>query len=238
MDKLEVGAGKLGISLNHEQIAQFHIYYRELLAWNQRINLTGITSFEEVQVKHFLDSLTVIQALGQKEIGDELTIIDVGTGAGLPGIPIKIAFSEVKLVLLEATGKKVDFLNHLIGQLKLTGVKAIKGRAEEVAHDVQYREKFALVLARAVAGLPALAELALPFAAAGGIFVAQKKGEINAEVGQAASAIALMGGKLREVKEIQMTEFAEKRYLVVIDKISASPAKYPRRSGMPEKRPL
>lgn len=236
MEKLKSGAKKLGLRLNQRQLEQFHIYYQELIDWNQRINLTRITGYEEVQVKHFLDSLTVMLAL-KPEMG-KFRLIDVGTGAGLPGIPLKILLPDVELVLLESTAKKTNFLRHLGRRLGLDNVEVVTGRAENVAHETQYREKFEMVLSRAVAPLPTLAELALPFCAVGGSFVAQKKGAIDREVNQSARAISRLGGSLREVKKVDLEEFADERWLIVIDKVLPTPEQYPRRPGIPAKRPL
>jgi len=238
MKKLEFGAKKLGIELSPQQLEQFQVYYQELIDWNRRLNLTRITDYEEVQTKHFLDSLTVVLALPQKIGRVGFRVIDVGTGAGIPGIPLKILIPDIKLVLLDATAKKATFLHHIRDKLGLDNVEIIAGRAEALAHEAQYREKFELVLSRAVASLSALVELTLPFCAVGGSFIAQKKGEIDAEVSQAGRAISLMGGSLREVKKIDLEEFTDKRWLVIIDKVSPTPEQYPRRPGIPVKRPL
>jgi len=202
------------------------------------VNLTAITGYEEVQLKHFLDSLTVTLAWQQPISKVDLRLIDIGTGAGIPGIPLKILFPDMKLMLLDATAKKAAFLYHLRDKLQLNNVEIVVGRAEEVAHQNQYREKFNIVLSRAVAPLPTLFELTLPFCAFGGSFIAQKKGAIDWEISQATRAISLLGGKLREVKRIELEEFTDERQLIIIDKTSPTPQSYPRRPGMPSKRPL
>ncbi len=236
MEKLNAGAKKLGLHLNPKQIEQFHIYYEELIDWNRRVNLTAITDYEEVQIKHFLDSLTVTLAL--KQHGESFRLIDVGTGAGLPGIPLKILLPDIKLVLLDATAKKAAFLHHLKHKLGLDDIEIVVGRAEDVSHQNQYREKFDIVLSRGVAPLPALVELTLPFGAIGGSFIAQKKGAIDLEIDQAAKAISLLGGYLREVKRVDLKEFTDERRLIIIDKVLPTSELYPRRPGMPSKRPL
>ena len=237
MEKLESGAEKLSLRLTPRQLEQFKVYYQELIDWNQRLNLTAITDYEEVQVKHFLDSLTVVQAL-KLPLSKGVKLIDVGTGAGIPGIPLKILLPEIELVLLDATKKKAGFLEHILQQLDLKDVEIVVGRAEEVAHRPEYRQQFDLVLSRAVAELSALVELTLPFCAIGGRFIAQKKGSIQAEVQSAQQAISLLGGELTDVKKVELSEFSDKRWLVVIDKVGETPAQYPRRPGIPAKRPL
>ncbi|MFC1903642.1 16S rRNA (guanine(527)-N(7))-methyltransferase RsmG [Chloroflexota bacterium] len=238
MKRLASGAEKLGLELAPEQLEKFQVYYEEMMDWNRRINLTAITDGEEVQVKHFLDSLTVIPVVKQLIGEKDFSLIDVGTGAGIPGIPLKILFPEIKLVLLDATAKKAAFLNYIKDKLGLDGVEIVVGRAEDIARKVQYREKFNLVLSRAVAGLPALVELALPFVAVGGIFIAQKKGDIKREISQSARAINLLGGNLRETRRVDLEELSDKRWLIVIDKLAMTPEQYPRRPGIPVKRPL
>jgi len=238
MKILESGATRLGITLNSIQLEQFQIYYRELSEWNQRVNLTSITDYTRVQTLHFLDSLTLALAIKHPVNEHNFSIIDIGSGAGLPGIPLKILYPEAGLALLDSTSKKTAFLRHLVEMLKLDGVEIINGRAETIAHEDNHREKYDMVLSRAVAGLPTLTELCLPFCAVGGIFIAQKKGNIEEEINQAAHAISLLGGNLREVKDIELEEFTDHRQLVIIDKVSATPPQYPRRPGIPTKRPL
>jgi 16S rRNA (guanine527-N7)-methyltransferase len=237
MEKLIAGAERLGLTLSSRQLEQFSIYYQELIGWNQRVNLTKITGYEEVQIKHFLDSLTVTLVF-KSPFGVSLSVIDVGTGAGIPGLPLKVLLPDIRLVLLEATAKKAAFLNHVRDKLGLDNTEIIIGRAEDIAHSDQYRERFDIVLSRAVAPLPPLVELTLPFCAVGGSFIAQKKGAIDMEISQATRAINTMGGNLREVKKVDLGEFADERYLVIIDKVSPTPPQYPRRPGIPKKRPL
>lgn len=237
MEKLETGAKKLGINLTSQQRAQFESYYLELIDWNRRINLTAITEYAEVQRKHFLDSLTVLRVVPEPP-GGNLRLIDVGTGAGFPGIPLKIVLPEARLVLLEATAKKARFLHHIVTLLGLENVEIVVGRAEEVAHRAPYRERFDLALSRAVAELPALVELVLPFCAVGGRFIAQKKGDIEDEVARAGRAIHRMGGKLAGVEKIDLPGVTGERHLVIVDKVSPTPENYPRRPGLPAKRPV
>jgi 16S rRNA (guanine527-N7)-methyltransferase len=239
MQKLIEGASKLGIELNARQVDRFELYYHELIEWNRRTNLTAITDYSTVQIRHFLDSLTVISAVPAKEMQrPDFDMVDIGTGAGFPGLPLKVVFPRLRLLLIEPTTKKTAFLQHLITKLGLENVDVLNGRAEEAARLPLYREGFALALSRAVAPLPTLVELTLPFCRIGGRFIAQKKGEINKEVKRAAKAIAAMGGKLGDMKRIELDEFTDARYLIIIDKICPTPEKYPRRAGVPERRPI
>ena len=239
MRKLIEGAGKLGIKLTTRQVKQFELYYQELIEWNKQINLTAITDYSSVQVKHFLDSLTITLALSEKEVASpDFKIVDIGTGAGFPGVPLRILFPQPRLVLLEPTTKKTAFLHHIIRKLDLQSVEVLNSRAEEAAHLPAYREQFDLVLSRAVALLPTLVELALPFCRIGGRFIAQKKGEIEQEITGAKKAIAVLGGRLDQKKKIELDEFTDARYLVIIDKISSTPSEYPRRTGVPKRRPI
>jgi 16S rRNA (guanine527-N7)-methyltransferase len=238
MDKLKSGAAGLGLHLIPEQLEQFEVYYRELVDWNKRVNLTSITDYEEAQVIHFLDSLTVVLGLDSPATGSDLKVIDVGSGAGFPGLPLRIVFPSLRLVLLEATARKVRFLEHIVAKLGLENVEIVAGRAEEAAHRDDYREKFDVAVSRAVAPLSVLAELVLPFCAVGGRIIAPKKGSISSEIDRASKAIAALGGELNEVKEIKLEEFKDSRYLVIINKINKTPDKYPRRPGIPAKRPI
>jgi len=239
MKELIEGAGKLGIELNTRQVKQFELYYQELIEWNKKINLTAITDYSSVQVKHFLDSLTINLALTGKDVErPDFNIIDIGTGAGFPGVPLKILLPQPRLVLIEPTTKKTAFLRHIINKLELENIEILNSGAEEAAHLPLYREQFALVLSRAVALLPALVELTLPFCQVGGRFIAQKKGDIDKEIDRAEKAIATLGGKLDQIKKMELDEFDDARYLVIIDKIYQTPNKYPRRPGVPKRRPI
>lgn len=236
MEKLKKAAEKLGIFLTRLQLDMFETYYHELTDWNKRINLTGITKYEEVQIKHFLDSLTIATAI--KNIKKNPKVTDIGTGAGLPGIPLKIVFKDIDLTLIEATLKKAKFLEQMVAKLRLKNVTIVAERAETAAHNTRYREKFDVVLSRAVASLPALAELMLPFCTIGGSCIVQKKGDITREVEQAKKAITVMGGDLQEQKRVELEEISDDRWLIILDKLLPTPPNYPRRPGLPEKRPL
>ena len=234
MERLIAGAQRLGLLLTPEQVESFQIYYDELICWNKKVNLTAIVDYEEVQLKHFLDSLTITLALEDMPP----LLLDVGAGAGIPGIPLKILFPSICLTLLDSVARKTSFLAHLVARLGLGGVEVLTGRAEHLAHDGRYRERFDLVLSRGVAKLATLAELALPFCIMGGTFIAQKKGEIEGEIEAAARAIDIVGGRLKGVKWVEMEELGEERALVIIDKLNPTPLHYPRRAGVPQKRPL
>jgi 16S rRNA (guanine527-N7)-methyltransferase len=239
MKELIAGAGKLGIEFSASQVKQFELYCQELIEWNERINLTAITDYSAVQVKHFLDSLTITLALPEKEIEKpDFNIVDIGTGAGFPGLPLKILFPRPRLVLLEPTRKKTAFLHHVVRKLELENVEVLNSRAEEAAHLLRYREQFDLVLSRGVALLPTLVELTLPFCRIGGRFIAQKKGDAEQEAGRTEAAIAILGGELNQIRKIELEEFSDARYLVIIDKIRPTPVKYPRRAGLPKRRPI
>lgn len=234
------GAKVLGLRLTADQQAAFQCYYEELVAWNQKFNLTAITDYEQVQVRHFLDSLSCLLAeevklaLGQADA----RAIDVGTGAGFPGIPLKLICPSLCLTLLEATGKKVSFLEHIVERLGLRKVAIIHARAEEFAHDPLHRQRYHLALARAVADLPVLVEYMLPFCQIGGWVIAQKGEAGAAEAWSAEKSITLLGGELRRVLRVELPGLSEDRSLVVIEKVGPTPEAYPRRPGIPSKRPL
>ncbi len=253
MRLLRHGARDLGLCLTSEHLSAFQIYYEELVVWNERLNLTAVTDYEDVQHKHFLDSLTCLLVLpggrGDAPVPDTVPLssgterpwrcIDVGTGAGFPGLPMKILRPNLHLTLLEATGKKTVFLRRLVGKLGLRSVEVVHGRAEELGQRRGYRESYDLVVARAVAELPVLAEYCLPFCCVGGCFIAQKSASgVEDELASAQKAISALGGCVREVKPMNLPGLVPERCLVAIDKVGSTPEKYPRRPGMPAKRPL
>jgi 16S rRNA (guanine527-N7)-methyltransferase len=226
----------LGRQLTQGQICAFQVYYQELKTWNARFNLTAITDPEGVQIRHFLDSLSCLLAVDAGLRGQSL--IDVGSGAGCPGLPLKIVCPDLRLTLLEATRKKTSFLQHMVEQLKLGDVTIIHARAEQIGQEAQHREAYDWVVARAVATMPTLVEYLLPLCRLGGHCLAQKGESAAAETATAESAIRLLGGRLNRLVPVELPGLAETRHLVLIDKIACTPAKYPRRPGMPAKRPL
>ncbi|MGD1993483.1 MAG: 16S rRNA (guanine(527)-N(7))-methyltransferase RsmG [Anaerolineae bacterium] len=238
MDLLTRGAQELKIPLSEHHVEQFRLYYDELVTWNERFNLTAITDYEGAQIRHFLDSLSCLKALPWADLQAGARVIDVGTGAGFPGLPLKVVCPGIELTLLEATRKKGDFLKHLIERLGLQKVIVIHARAEELGNDPGHREQYDWALARAVAEMPTLAEYLLPLVRVGGSALAQKGEGAPAEVHGAAEAIRILGGRVRKLVPIHLHGLAETRYLVLVDKAVATPAKYPRRPGMPGKRPL
>jgi len=237
MELLEEGAGRWGLDLTPDMLAAFQTYYEELIAWNERANLTAITDYQEVQIKHFLDSLSCLLVLAGLPI-ERWRGLDIGAGAGFPGLPLKIARSQMELTLLEAKKKRIQFLQHLVERLELEGVTIIRGRAEELGRQPGHREGYDLVLARAVATLPVLLEYALPLCRMGGIFLAQKGPDIKEELETSRVALRLLGGQMREVRGLELPHSMGERNLVVVEKAAPTPGRYPRRPGVPAKRPL
>ncbi|MFQ6101602.1 MAG: 16S rRNA (guanine(527)-N(7))-methyltransferase RsmG [Anaerolineae bacterium] len=238
MEPLIAGARELHVKLTDRHLTAFETCYRELVDWNRRFNLTAITDWEGVLIRHFLDSLSCLKALPRKELAAGAQVIDVGTGAGFPGLPLKLVCPGMRLTLLEATGKKVTYLEHVVRALELKEVEVIHGRAEELGHDSAHRERYDWALARAVAEMPTLAEYLLPLVRVGGGMLAQKGEGAAAEVHGADTAIVTLGGRVRQLVPVELRGLAETRYLVVVDKTAATPEKYPRRPGIPQKRPL
>lgn len=234
--QFEKDLSELGITLSEKQIAQFMKYYELLVEWNSFMNLTGITEFDEVMKKHFVDSVSLIKAIDVKD--KELSVIDIGTGAGFPGVPLKIAFPDLKVTLLDSLNKRIKFLDEVIAQLGLENIDTIHGRAEDFAKPEKLREKYDICVSRAVANLATLSEFCLPFVKVGGCFVSYKSEKISDEAIDAKNAIFLLGGKVKEQVEFLLPESDIYRNLFVIEKKSATPKKYPRKAGLPAKEPL
>jgi len=224
----------LDLCLDDCQIEQFMDYYEILIEWNNMMNLTSITEFTEVIHKHFIDSLAIVKAI----YPNRENIIDVGTGAGFPGIPIKIAFPNTRVVLMDSLKKRIKFLEEVIRKLGLENIRVIHGRAEDLGRNEIYRESFDLCTSRAVAKLSVLSEYCIPFLKIGGKFVAYKSGNINDELNEAKSAIKILGGVISDQKEFMLPLTDIGRSLVIIEKIKETPKKYPRSAGKPSKEPL
>lgn len=226
---------EMGIVLTDRQKQQFVAFYDILLEWNQVMNLTGITEEEEVNEKHFVDSLSLVKVVNLQEVHK---MIDVGTGAGFPGIPLKIIFPHLEVVLLDSLNKRVKFLDAVIETLGLTGMKAIHGRAEDFAKTMEYREQFDLCVSRAVANLSTLSEYCLPYVHTKGYFIPYKSGEIEEELEKSEKAVRLLGGYVEEVVKFTLPGSEISRSFVKIRKSNATPKKYPRKSGLPAKEPI
>lgn len=226
---------ELSINLDDEKERQFQKYYELLIEWNKVMNLTAITEYEEVVEKHFVDSLSIKEVLNLDEID---TVIDIGTGAGFPGIPLKIAYPHLKMTLLDSLNKRVKFLNEVTEQLQLEYIEKIHGRAEDLARKEIYREKFELCVSRAVANLATLSEYCLPFVKKGGCFVSYKSGEIEDELKKSKKALGVLGGRIKDVVKFQLPGTDISRAFVIIEKEHNTPKKYPRKAGIPGKEPL
>ncbi len=226
---------KMNIRLTDDQKSQFDLYYELLIEWNRVMNLTGITDYDEVNLKHFTDSLTISRIIDIAQIN---TLIDVGTGAGFPGIPIKIAFPHIKVYLLDSLNKRIKFLNEVIKKLGLKNIYAFHGRAEDFAKDRQYREKFDVCVSRAVANLSTLSEYCIPFVKTGGYFVSYKGGDSDEEVVRSENAITLLGGEIENTDRFFLPDTDMGRTLIKIRKRKSTPNKYPRKAGIPSKEPL
>lgn len=226
---------KLGLMLNNYQVTQFMEYYELLVEWNSFMNLTAITEFHEVCTKHFIDSISLCKVI---DCTKEYTVIDVGTGAGFPGIPLKIAFPNLKITLLDSLGKRVKFLNEVIGRLGLENIEAIHGRAEDFAKPELMREQFDLCVSRAVANLSTLSEYCLPYVKVNGYFISYKSEKISDERQTAQKAIEILGGSIYDQKEFILPNSDIYRNLFQIKKVKVTPKKYPRKAGLPSKEPL
>lgn len=232
---LESKAKELSLTFSERQIKQFEDYYRILIEWNHVMNLTAITEYEEVVEKHFIDSLSIINAVDFSEI---FNIIDIGTGAGFPGIPLKIAFPDINITLLDSLNKRVKFLNEVIEQLGLNNINAIHGRAEDYAKQKEYREQYDLCVSRAVANLSTLSEYCLPYVKINGLFIPYKSGDIDVELEKSEHAVSILGGVVSDVIRFQLPGTDIGRSFVKIKKIKSTGKKYPRKAGLPSKEPL
>jgi 16S rRNA (guanine527-N7)-methyltransferase len=236
--RLIEGAAALKIDLEPEHVAAFEAYYEALITWNEKFNLTAITAYENAQVRHFLDSLSCLLALEQDGPLTNERVIDVGTGPGFPGLPLKVLRPGLRLTLLEATAKKTRFLNHVVELLDLEKVTVLHGRAEQLGKDQAHRERYDWAIARAVADLPILAEYLLPLTRVGGRALAQKGDDVTDELERALFAIETLGGGFWDLVPVDLPGLDETRHLVILDKLAATPKQYPRRPGMPTKRPI
>lgn len=225
-----------GLTLDDTQQALFALYLSELLEWNQKFNLTAIRTADAIGIKHFLDSLSVIKAFGDGFTPSSM--IDIGTGAGLPGIPLKIVYPDARLTLVESIKKKAGFCEHAARVLGLKDVSVSSARAEEVGQDPEHRERYHLALARAVASMPVLVEYLLPLVSVGGRVVMQKGSNAREEADTSRNVIRLLGGKLLEIIPIHLPELDDERFLVVLEKVRPTPAEFPRRVGIPAKSPI
>lgn len=237
VDRMSDGCRDLGISLQPGQMEQFYQYYEILIEWNKVMNLTAITELEDVVYKHFIDSLSLIRAVDGWE-DSRVCLIDVGTGAGFPGIPLKIAFPFLSVTLLDSLNKRVSFLQEVIARLSLSDIAALHGRAEDFGRDSRYREKFDICVSRAVANISTLSEYCVPFIKIGGLFVAYKSDRIEEELETGKSAIRVLGGEICKNASFVLSGTDAKRNLLVIKKVKATGKAYPRRAGLPGKEPI
>lgn len=236
-DRMIDGTKKFGISLSEEQIEKFYHYYEILIEWNKVMNLTAITELEDVIYKHFIDSLSFVKAVEETD-NNKYNLIDVGSGAGFPGIPLKIVFPNFSVVLLDSLNKRVNFLNEVISKLNLMEIKAVHGRAEDFGKNREYREQFDFCVSRAVANMATLSEYCIPFVKVGGIFVAYKSEKVEEEIEKGNNAIQVLGGKIEKIERFVLTGTDADRSLVVIKKNKRTDKRYPRKAGIPGKEPV
>ena len=235
IDSLIKGLNTLHLNIEHDKLEKFKKYKELLLEWNDKINITAITDEQEVDIKHFLDSLTILKT---ESINNGDKIIDVGTGGGFPGIPLKIVNDKSEVVLLDSLNKRIKFLNEVINNLNLTDIRSIHGRAEEYGKIEEYREKFDVVVSRAVASLNILSEYCLPFAKIGGFFIAMKSSQTEKEIIEAELALDTLGGRIEKQLDVELPFIGIVHRLIIIKKIKNTPVNYPRNPGKPKKNPL
>lgn len=235
LERFQDGLKELGIFLTEEQLNQFLTFYELLIEKNKVVNLTAITEYNEVVEKHFLDSLSLARIIN---LDQPLKILDLGTGAGFPGIPLKLAFPKLELVLMDSLNKRIVFLEEVISELGLSRIKAVHGRAEEMARKSGYRENFDFCVSRAVANLSSLSEYCIPFVKQGGFFVSYKSGDIEEEICQAKKAVNILGGEIERIDKFVLSGTDISRSLIKIKKRKKTPGIYPRKAGMPTKKPL
>lgn len=233
--KFEKDMNDFGINLSNRQLKNILIYYEMLTEWNNVMNLTAITEYDEVMKKHFTDSISLVKVCN---LTKKISIIDVGTGAGFPGLALKIVFPELEVTLLDSLNKRIQFLDAVINKLDLHGVETIHGRAEDFARPGKLREKYDLCVSRAVANLSTLSEYCIPFLRIGGLFIAYKTEKVLEEAEAAGKAISILGGKMKEQIEFQLPNSDIYRNLVIIEKIKETPKEFPRKAGLPSKEPI
>lgn len=235
LEKIQTEIHKINIDVSEKQLHQFLTFYNMLVEKNKVMNLTSITEFDEVVEKHFLDSLSLASNIDLKK---EIKVLDLGTGAGFPGIPLKIVFPQLEMVLMDSLNKRVLFLQDVISELQLLNISAVHGRAEEMAKKTEYRGKFDLCVSRAVSNLSSLSEYCIPFVKLGGYFISYKSGEIDEEVRQAKHAISVLGGKISKIQKFHLAGTDISRSFIFIEKKKETPKTYPRKAGTPSKNPI
>ena len=234
MDTLIKCLSELNIEISENQIELFDRYYELLIYWNNKFNLTSITNKEDVLVKHFADSVALLKYVDISES----TLLDVGSGAGFPGIPLRIMCDSCKVILLDSLNKRIGFLNEVIKDLGLSGINAVHGRAEDLARDLSYRERFDFVTSRAVANLSILSEYCLPFVRIGGHFISYKSGDVDIEMNDSSNAFSILGGRLENDYRFSIPGTEYERSFICVEKINRTPDSYPRKAGVPSKKPL